>query len=457
MMNEILYKIIIKKGLRSDSLIPNIFFKYTFLRKIIIDVDTYALMKSQYWSREKIKELQLERIKSLLIHANKNIPFWKERLDLEEMMGKNSINWNIFFKIPILKKKKNNFKGKQLEDFTDKNLFGMGYFSSKTSGSTGEPFEFYLDKFFEVRSTAICQRVFTIASGGRLLPNICIRAGYRYGFANKKSIWFYVSSYNQLQYRFEKLCREIKKIRSPYVIYGFSSYFKELVRLCNEKNVSFRPKGVIISGEELPLEQKKEIEGTFNTNVFTSYGTLEFGLLAHDCEYGNQHFSTDSYYIEILDKDDNPVEDGGEGRVIITSFDNLIMPFIRYDTGDIGLIYKESCDCARTSPCIKIVGRQSNIITLSTGRKVPFLDLLTTFRANEDIIKQFQVIEKDTDEFIIKIIPEKEINENRLLNIKNSLHRILDYSIKISFEMVDEIQSTPSGKKINFKSLVKNK
>jgi phenylacetate-CoA ligase len=42
--------------------------------------------------------------------------------------------------------------------------------------------------------------------------------------------------------------------------------------------------------------------------------------------------------VEVLDDNGQPVKGEQEGRIIITSFNNKAMPFIRYELGDIAAI-----------------------------------------------------------------------------------------------------------------------
>src|SRR6185436_14783945 len=66
--------------LRSDSIwAKKIAFK-SFLKYIPLFFDTYALMKSQYWPREKIVQLQDDRLRDLF-HDATAVPFWKKTFE----------------------------------------------------------------------------------------------------------------------------------------------------------------------------------------------------------------------------------------------------------------------------------------------------------------------------------------------------------------------------------------
>jgi phenylacetate-CoA ligase len=296
------------------------------------------------------------------------------------------------------------------------------------------------------------------AGGEKLLPIISVRPQFRRGFSNKKIFWFFVYNYNHLKYKVDDLYTFSKKIKSPFIIYGFSSYMIELARLCYEKNIPLQPKSVITTGESLSVQEKVYIEKRLNTEVFNFYATQELGRLAFDCKYHNLHINSEYAYIEIVDKNGNNVADGCEGRVVVTTFDNKIMPFIRYDNGDIGSINNSKCPCGRNLPQLKVIGRHNHIIELPDGKRVPFLDTIYIFQTHTKI-QQYQLIQIDQKKFIIKIIFEngllQQAKENILFDITNRLYKILHKEITVTFDEVLEIEPTHNGKKIVFKTLIK--
>jgi phenylacetate-CoA ligase len=91
------------------------------------------------------------------------------------------------------------------------------------------------------------------------------------------------------------------------------------------------------SGWSLAAEVRRNIEAKMNLTVVDQYGCRE--VWAIGTRIGDAPFQTvnDNVYVEILDDTDQPVrEPGREGRIVVTSLVQRLMPFIRYDTGDIG-------------------------------------------------------------------------------------------------------------------------
>ena len=76
---------------------------------------------------------------------------------------------------------------------------------------------------------------------------------------------------------------------------------------------------------------RQKIENIFGTKLYDFYGSREAACIAAECKYGLMHVFSFNNYVEILDNNDQPVEEGEEGKVIITNLHNYSMPLIRYE------------------------------------------------------------------------------------------------------------------------------
>ena len=62
------------------------------------------LQESQYFSEDKIRDIQLEKIKIILDHAYNNCKYYKTKFDKDGIHPKDIKSLNDFLKIPILDK-----------------------------------------------------------------------------------------------------------------------------------------------------------------------------------------------------------------------------------------------------------------------------------------------------------------------------------------------------------------
>ena len=181
--------------------------------------------------------------------------------------------------------------------------------------------------------------------------------------------------------------------------------------------------------------------------MLSRYGNSENGILGDQYSLDNSyyHINFASYYVELLSLDsDTRVKDGEFGRVVVTDLFNFAMPFIRYDTGDIAIKKQISYKGRNISVFESIEGRKLDFILSSKNILLSPHIIDYTLRKYTEI-KQFQFIQKDHNEYALKLICKKSIKlEN---SIKEDLKKQLGANSNIKIEYVHEIPLLNSGKR----------
>lgn len=101
------------------------------------------------------------------------------------------------------------------------------------------------------------------------------------------------------------------------------------------------------------------------------------------------------------------------------------MPFIRYETGDRGILKTDHiCKCGNKSPVLIVLsGRSSDFITLENGEKLNSYVLINIIEyTNESMssaIKQFQIIQTAVNCFNVNLVIKRIIQAGRTL-LKNA-------------------------------------
>jgi phenylacetate-CoA ligase len=92
---------------------------------------------------------------------------------------------------------------------------------------------------------------------------------------------------------------------------------------------------------------RNRIENAWGARVLDHYGMTETGPVSMECRYnpGIIHVATDSYICQVIDS--NTDQEVDEGELVLTPFDRLTMPLIRYRTGDLVKRHNEICPCGR--------------------------------------------------------------------------------------------------------------
>lgn len=433
---------LLKKFWRSDRIWTHSIFDRKTFKKIPLFWDIHALMASQYWDRERIEDIQERRLRALFEHAQR-IPFWKDALLPITLNEPIRLQMS---KLPITSKKV--FSGKKHGEYTDSALLSTSQLE-RTSGTTGKPFEFYHDRGYQLRSYAICERIFRTVSGGVRYPVISIRARERAGFALINYHFFHVRGFNSIRHRFLQLVELISSFDGNVVLFGFSSWILELARLIREQGLTLRLKAVMAAGEELSDGRRHEIEKTLGTKLYMYYATSELGRLAFECEHRRLHLNEEWAYVETVDDAGSPVMPGNEGRIVVTVFDTMVMPFIRYDSGDRGVMSEDACPCGRTLRTIRLKGRQITLITFDDGRTVSLLDIPPIFDLHASAIRQFQIVRTAEYAFTVRVIPTPRFAMRKEV-VAEHLVRALHPRANISWEVTDALTEGRNGKALYF-------
>ena len=116
-------------------------------------------------------------------------------------------------------------------------------------------------------------------------------------------------------------------------------------------------------------KMRRKIEEFYGFKAFNSYGLSEMNGpgVAFECpEQNGMHIWEDNYIVEIIDPVTlEPVPDGEEGELVMTTLLREGMPILRYRTKDLTRIIPGPCPCGRTHRRIeRIKGRTDDMMIL---------------------------------------------------------------------------------------------
>jgi phenylacetate-CoA ligase len=246
----------------------------------------------------------------------------------------------------------------------------------------------------------------------------------------------------------ERLAKFAAKVRRrhPRLLFGYASSlyrFAEFVRKQGLTDFSFA--GIFSSAEILYPEQRHFIEETFGCRMFNRYGSAELGGLSCECDaHTGMHVSTENNFVEIL-KNGHQAPPGQKGEIVVTNLNNYGMPFIRYQTEDIGAWLDQDCPCGRALPLMDMnQGRRINLFKTRDGRIIlgSFASALFLIPA----IKQFQIIQKSFDLVVVRIVQDGQLSQSRFKKIENIFKSVMGNNVQVSFEFPSQIPVRPSGK-----------
>jgi len=157
------------------------------------------------------------------------------------------------------------------------------------------------------------------------------------------------------------------------VIHIIPSYALHLTTVFEEVGVdpkkNTRLRMAFIGAEPHSEKMRRRIEAFYGVKAFNSYGLSEMSGpgVAFECPCQNgMHIWEDAYIVEIVNPDTlEPVPDGEEGELVLTTLTREGMPILRYRTKDLTRIIPGECPCGRTHRRIeRIKGRTDDMMIL---------------------------------------------------------------------------------------------
>jgi len=415
------------------------------------------LQKSQWWSREKLEEYQMQQLEKLLNHAYKNVPYYKKVFDEKGLKPKDIQNFDDLRRLPILTK---DDVRKNLKDLIARNIprEDMGYVT--TGGTSGKPLGFYIERKTNIIRMAFEWREWNWMDykfGDRC---IVLRGNVVGRKENGKPSWWeydkennylILSTYDMTD---EKLLKYIKKIEEfkPKIIRAYPSAIDILAKFIKENNykinINRNIKAISTSSENLYLSQRKLVEEIFKCPIFDKYGNCEQVTILGECKkHEGYHDFMEYSYTEILDKEGISVTKEGEiGEIISTAFTNYAVPLIRYKTEDLARYTAHNCSCSRQFPLVKIIeGRLQELIVTKNGNLIS-MAALNMHSDVFDNVKQFQFYQDIPGKVIFKVIKKNTYSNKDTNYIIQELQKKMKNQIDIKIKFVNEISLTKRGK-----------
>lgn len=342
-----------------------------------------------------------------------------------------------------------------------------------SGGSTGKPVTVVHDEYFSAKASALrqlCAEIFfqgphynklILWGMGKEVEQKKLSLASKAADNLRSLIGLKTSHINTFEFtraKFER-CVEILHKQKPEFIFGYAGSIYELARYLEEQSItpSRSIKLVGTTAQTLHPFMRECIERVFGCRVCDHYGSREVGPLAWQNEEGLMCFPSFFSKIEVVDADGNPLPEGQEGRVLVTTLHNHTMPLIRYDIGDMGVagpnVLHANYPCATLS---SITGRSSEEFTNVDGSRIcgPFFINLFYYRP---WLEQFYVLQRDYDFIEIMYVPKVKgstIPDHDLEEINGRIKEVMTERCRIQWNPVDEIPTTKAGKRLFIRSEV---
>lgn len=409
------------------------------------------LKRKQWGNLEQLKDSQIKKLRAIVRHAYEYVPYWHRLLKNAKVRPQSIRHQDDLKKIPITT------RFDIQENFP--HLIAKGIDVSKqkttlTTGSTGIPLKIVRNRLALILSDALTQYRFR-ETGLNPRARLVTIWGHsnRIEWGKKHSILSGHFNDTVIPTSDPDVIIGIMKQINPDAILAFPS---TLTSLCNRNPSEINPKKIYTQSETVTKNCRNLIRQVFGLEVFDTYGSVEFGNLAFECEqHCGLHILTDSALIEFVDVSGANVAPGERGEAIVTGLLNYAMPLIRYRLGDLGIPTDEKCTCGRSWPLMKSIdGRANDCIILPSGKITYSMDFYhiyhKEFERNLFLISQYQLVQERRDRILFRVVRGKEFDQEALERIRINLEEHFAKKgerLEIVTQVVDEIPEERTGKK----------
>lgn len=365
--------------------------------------------------------------------------------------------------IPILKKRDINIPLSNLisNDYKKRDLR-----ISSTSGSTGVPLIFVKDKFSHAITWALIKNRYSWFNIG-LMTNQARFYGIPLdscGYYKERIKDFLMNRYRfvvfDLSDEILKNYLNLFKKRKFEVIYGYTNSMVIFAKYLIKKNVILKHvcsslRVCIATSEQCEDSDINVLEKGFGIRVIKEYGASEVDLIAFVNKDNEWVISNEVVYMEVVDENDKPVNDGTAGRILLTSLYNKAMPIIRYEICDLGCILRRPNK--HHDLLVSLKGRLNDLAILPGGRKVPGFTLYYVSRhilEASGVVKEYFIEQTSVKSFVFYVVLRAKLLDSDVKLIKKTMCEYLKSNVEISLKEVDKIKKSKSGKFKHFVSSV---
>ncbi|MBX3394431.1 MAG: phenylacetate--CoA ligase family protein [Phycisphaerae bacterium] len=409
------------------------------------------LEASQRLPIDRLRTIQVEKLRALLTHAARNCPYYRDAIHAAGVQPQNATLHDLT-RLPTLTKNDIRRHAQRLLESPRRRRLAPYC----TGGSSGDPLQFWIDRDRQAADQAArarSRRWFGIDLGEReaYLWGAPVELAAQDRLKRVRDRLTNQLLLDAFRMTLDGMTDYLRRIRrfDPVHLFGYPSSLARLARHACDAGWRLQTpslKAVFVTGELLLPEDRAAIEAAAQVPVADGYGSREAGFIAHQCRAGRYHVTMESLIVELLGDDLNPVSDGQSGEVTITHLDALGMPFIRYRTGDFARRASGACPCGRELESLeRIEGRRTDMLRTADGGYAHALSVIYALR-DVPAIRHFRVEQRENLDLAVQIIADDSLDEARRALVTRHLRNRIGEGPRIELRVVDEIPQLPSGK-----------
>ncbi|MFA7468160.1 MAG: phenylacetate--CoA ligase [Desulfotomaculaceae bacterium] len=322
-------------------------------------------------TRDKLEELQLQRLQQTLQRVYDNVPFYRQSLDEAGISPGDVKSLADLQKMPITVKK----------DLRDNYPFGLFAAPMEkvvrvhaSSGTTGKPIVVGYTKNDINNWADLVSRAIRMTGGTN---KDIVQVGFGYGlFTGGLGLHFGTEHFGATVVPISggNTARQLMLMQDFGATIlactpSYALYLAEEIQNAGIDPQNLKLKIGIFGAEPWSERMRDQLESKLNIKAFDIYGLSEVlgpGVSAECSEKKGLHIFEDHFIAEIVDPETGkPLPYGQPGELVITSLTKEAFPIIRYNTRDISVLNVEPCGCGRTHVRMqRVTGRTDDMLII---------------------------------------------------------------------------------------------
>lgn len=409
------------------------------------------LERTQWLDAAELEALQLRRLRALLVEAGTHVPYYRRRFAEIGFDPAQLHQLSDLQRLPLLGKAE-----VRAEPDAFRHDHAKPLARQTTGGSSGTPFAFLIGNeriSHDVAAKWRATRWMGVDIGD---PEIVLWGSpIELGSQDRLRLLrdrlmrsTLLSAFEMTEANLDRYLATIRRVR-PKMLFGYPYSLAHLAGHAERRGIAMDDLGIraaFVTSEYLYPHQRERISRVFGCKVANGYGGRDAGFVAHECAAGGMHITAEDIIVETLDAAGQPTPPGVAGEITVTHLATRDYPFIRYRTGDVGVLDDRRCSCGRGLPLLKeIQGRTNDFLIATDGTPMP-CGAFTYLVRELSGVESFQVVQESLEHTRIALVTGPGFKPDAATQLAEGFRRRLGQSVNIEVSQVAEIPAQASGK-----------
>lgn len=417
-----------------------------------------SAIRLREWDQRDIEHHALGALSKTLAWALATVPIYEHARALAgEALEEDPLA--VLAKLPVLSKA--DYKS-NLESYLSTRMPVASRLRMYTGGSTAEPMMFYLQKGVTRSREYAFMEDFRARAGIREDDLVLTLRGHNVPSAARPGgkLWMYepikrqlIVSSDHLAPRYMRNYEDVlRRFRPRYVEAYPSAIYALSLWLHHHPIPEFtdQVRGVLLYSENVYDHQLRLIREIFGCPVLRHYGHSERVIMAGTLPDDDRYYFWPQYgYFELLSPSGAPITKPGQlGEIVGTSFDNLVMPFVRYRTGDMAFLSDRPSKLPGYPVVERIEGRLQEFVITRDYRLISVCSMGAAHFRDLSFLDAIQYEQREPGHLVLKYVSSRPLDESERRKIRVAVEEKTQHGCAVDLIQVNSIPRTRRGKQI---------